>query len=268
MYLSRLILNPRDRTVRRDLANCHELHRTLLSAFPELPAATENAREMFSMLHRVETDPRSGVPRVLVQSRPMPDWSTLPGSYLQPDDPFSGDANPACRPLDEAWEQIRDDMELVFRLRANPTVKVDTKTRADGKRGNGRRVLLRDEPQWIAWIERKGSDGGFAILHVNANAYSGIPGWPERRDRAIERYGMDIDSDAGQRGSVVDMRANPGLKITGSKGRGENPLTFGSVLFEGRLRVTDADRFRQTLERGIGSGKAYGFGLLSIARGN
>ena len=43
-------------------------------------------------------------------------------------------------------------------------------------------------------------------------------------------------------------------------------LTFGDVLFEGRLRVTDAALFRQTLEHGIGSGKAYGFGLLSVAR--
>lgn len=38
-----------------------------------------------------------------------------------------------------------------------------------------------------------------------------------------------------------------------------------SVLFDGLLRVTDADAFRQTLVRGIGSGKAFGFGLLTIA---
>jgi hypothetical protein len=29
--------------------------------------------------------------------------------------------------------------------------------------------------------------------------------------------------------------------------------------------VQDVERFRQTLISGIGSGKAYGFGLLSIA---
>jgi CRISPR system Cascade subunit CasE len=42
-------------------------------------------------------------------------------------------------------------------------------------------------------------------------------------------------------------------------------MTFGSVLFEGVLQVTDPDGFRETLATGIGSGKAYGFGLLSIA---
>jgi len=36
------------------------------------------------------------------------------------------------------------------------------------------------------------------------------------------------------------------------------------VLFEGHLLVTDADRLRETLRAGIGSGKAFGFGLLSV----
>lgn len=38
-----------------------------------------------------------------------------------------------------------------------------------------------------------------------------------------------------------------------------------SVLYEGVLKVTGPDLFRQTLIHGIGSGKAYGFGLLSVA---
>jgi CRISPR system Cascade subunit CasE len=37
------------------------------------------------------------------------------------------------------------------------------------------------------------------------------------------------------------------------------------VVFEGRLRVTDAEAFRRALAAGIGSGKAFGFGLLSVA---
>jgi CRISPR system Cascade subunit CasE len=37
------------------------------------------------------------------------------------------------------------------------------------------------------------------------------------------------------------------------------------VLYEGELEVTDTAAFRQALEKGIGSGKAYGFGLLSVA---
>ncbi|MBX5446264.1 type I-E CRISPR-associated protein Cas6/Cse3/CasE, partial [Sphaerobacter sp.] len=33
MYLSRLILNPRSRDVRRDLADCQQLHRSVMSGF-------------------------------------------------------------------------------------------------------------------------------------------------------------------------------------------------------------------------------------------
>lgn len=74
------------------------------------------------------------------------------------------------------------------------------------------------------------------------------------------------------------MRVAPENKIIGwHKDRNASPLqvpnnneplklTFGSVLFEGVLEITDAERFQKTLQAGIGSGKAYGFGLLSIAR--
>ncbi|NLN76632.1 MAG: type I-E CRISPR-associated protein Cas6/Cse3/CasE [Armatimonadetes bacterium] len=45
----------------------------------------------------------------------------------------------------------------------------------------------------------------------------------------------------------------------------DKTATFVAVIFEGVLRVTDADKFAQTLVSGIGSAKAFGFGLLSIA---
>lgn len=38
-----------------------------------------------------------------------------------------------------------------------------------------------------------------------------------------------------------------------------------SVRFDGILTVTDQALFRTTLEKGIGSAKGFGFGLLSIA---
>jgi CRISPR system Cascade subunit CasE len=36
------------------------------------------------------------------------------------------------------------------------------------------------------------------------------------------------------------------------------------VAFEGRLEVLRIDLFLEGLRKGIGSGKAYGFGLLSL----
>ena len=44
------------------------------------------------------------------------------------------------------------------------------------------------------------------------------------------------------------------------------PLTLNSVLFTGRLRVKDGGRLAKAVMNGIGSGKAYGFGMLMLAR--
>lgn len=47
---------------------------------------------------------------------------------------------------------------------------------------------------------------------------------------------------------------------------GSRPVSLLSVTFEGLLTVTDADLFRRTLTEGIGRGKAYGMGMLTVVR--
>ena len=51
------------------------------------------------------------------------------------------------------------------------------------------------------------------------------------------------------------------------KGPERRQVTLGYCEYEGVLKVTDADLFRTVLTEGIGRGKAYGLGLLTIARG-
>jgi CRISPR system Cascade subunit CasE len=43
-------------------------------------------------------------------------------------------------------------------------------------------------------------------------------------------------------------------------------ILLDSVLYEGALEVTEPEAFQRTLAAGIGSGKGFGFGLLSLAR--
>lgn len=63
------------------------------------------------------------------------------------------------------------------------------------------------------------------------------------------------------------------LQVTGSrwlrfqKGQQRRPVTLLSVVYEGILEVTDPVLFRQVLTEGIGRGKAYGQGLLTVTRG-
>lgn len=214
MYLSRLILNPRSRQVRAELINPYEMHRTLMRAFGDDLTGER-------VLFRVDTDRRTGTPTVLVQSCAEPDWRFLDDAtgYLLSG---AGD-NPAARSFEP---QFAAGQALQFRLRANPTKKLSDRRTGTA---NGVRVGLYEEEEQLAWLGRKGQDGGFAVSSCHV----------------IPEGKLDHTRGAG------DARA-------------KMPLL--AVRFDGVLHVTDPDALVQTLRAGIGSAKAFGFGLLSVAR--
>lgn len=227
MYLSRLILNPASKAVWSDLRAPRELHRTLMHAFPATSEKQDDFRSLHGVLHRVEDDPETQCPTVLVQSRTEPDWDALVKrtEYLR--------EAPRVRPLPD-WETVlKPGREFRFRLCANPTRKIDTKTGPDGNRRNGKRKALRTEAEQIAWLIRKAEQHGFEIVEA---------------DTAAGALALNTRIDHDQRGP-------------------EKNTHLASVCFEGHLRVTDPAALAQALRDGIGSGKAYGFGLLSLAAG-
>jgi CRISPR system Cascade subunit CasE len=238
MYLSRLILNSRSREVRRDLGNLQHLHRTILSVFPQKTSESVGPRSEFGVLFRLEDDRYSGLYSLLVQSATEPNWATLPDRYLA--DAEDGRKNPACKSVAAVFKALENGMRLSFRIRANPTKKIDTRSGPGGERRNGRRVELRTEQQQIDWLRRKASVAGFQLGRLRLQ--------PEGTNvRALGEGRLEL------------LKVRPG-------GEGRARLTFASVLFEGELEITDATLFRQALAMGIGPGKAYGFGLLSLAR--
>ncbi|MCD1294789.1 type I-E CRISPR-associated protein Cas6/Cse3/CasE [Methanocella sp. CWC-04] len=244
MYLSRLILNPGNKAVRRDLADCQELHRTVLGGYPDLNEEDADAREKFGVLHRLDIHPRSGAIVLLVQSLVNPDWSSLPAGYLLIDTDLE---NPACKQISEQYGGIKSGDVFTFRLRANPTKKVGTSRVEEIKLGkpksNGKRVPLKNEAEQISWLKRKGDHGGFELIAAKA---------------IHELADVLVKEESPQKGAY--LKGNQC-----SNGTVNNRLSFVSVLYEGKLIVTDACKFQDTLKAGIGSGKAYGFGLLSIA---
>jgi CRISPR system Cascade subunit CasE len=100
-------------------------------------------------------------------------------------------------------------------------------------------VELRREEDQLAWLARKGEQGGFRLVGVAVQ-----PDLPDTRVTTAEKV-------RGQRPAHDDAA--------------RMALRFGAVVFEGRLEVTDREVFLRTLHQGIGSGKAFGFGLLSVA---
>ena len=94
--------------------------------------------------------------------------------------------------------------------------------------GSKKRVGLKDEEEQMAWLARKGQDAGFRLLHA----------------------------DARQEQAAVDDKV--------AEGRPHH-MQWLAVQFDGLLQVTDSQRLHAALSAGIGSGKGFGFGLLSLA---
>ena len=46
----------------------------------------------------------------------------------------------------------------------------------------------------------------------------------------------------------------------------DKPVSLREVSYEGVLTVTDVEKFKELLCRGMGRGRAYGMGLLTIMR--
>ncbi len=183
------------------------------------------ARNHFGVLYRLETG--DGGATLLVQSSSEPDWSRLPANYLI-------GAQTLVKRIEALYDSIMPGQRLLFRLRANPTKRISDRDSSQTERWRGKRVDIRGEEEQLRWLEEKGTHAGFALLTIRTS--------PTVHDA---------------RTSGVDSR------LTGAHPKGR--LTFASVTFEGRLQVTDRDAFLQALQQGIGSGKAFGFGMLSVA---
>lgn len=113
-----------------------------------------------------------------------------------------------------------------FSLLANPTRKLRVENPDGTRKKNGRRVPLSRREDLLAWLERKGQAGGF-------------------------------------RPSLMSVRTIPRGREYFHK-PGADGL-HSAVEFNGVLEVTDPQLFRKTFATGIGSAKAFGFGLLVLA---
>lgn len=221
MNLTSVFLNVSNREVRRCLADSHALHVKLMALFGSVSDAPP--RTSLQVLYRTEVDDRHRSAQVLLQSREVPDFARWSPGLVDEARP------PRTIPLEPLLDDLRGRYR--FRLRANATRKVATKTRADGTKSNGRRLALRSDDERLAWLERQCRPSGFRIAK----------------------------SDDGS----AMVRLLPGGCAFGQ--RKASRLTHEGALFEGVLVVEDANQLRAAVIRGIGPGKAYGFGLLSLA---
>lgn len=113
-----------------------------------------------------------------------------------------------------------------FRLRANAT---KTPFRGEGKRGRREPVLGAGDAE--TWLVRKGAHHGFSCSLFNL----------------VEEGPVHLRKENKQQ-------------------KNRPPMTFNSILYEGMLQVRDPEAMATVVEKGLGRGKGFGFGLISLAR--
>lgn len=119
-----------------------------------------------------------------------------------------------------------------FRLAANPVRSVRTDDAQTTTKPTAQ-LTVAGQTKWL--LERQGRLG-FEVL------------------RTSQDHELSVHS---RRGLWFDKRE----RRTGK----ENRVPLYSVTYDGRLRVTDAEALRHALVSGIGKGKAYGCGLMTLA---
>ena len=125
----------------------------------------------------------------------------------------------------------RDITPWVTGLRPGQYLRFDliaapSKKVAEAGQKNSRRRILREPSQRLDWLERKAAQSGFAICQVE---------------------------------ELEQVHAS-----------GKHPAERGGIMYhdayhyQGILRITDPDAFHSALRKGIGPGKAYGFGMMMV----
>lgn len=145
------------------------------------------------------------------------------------------------RPTSSTWEtasyqpfldRLTAGQRWVFRLTANPVRRLPPARH--GARGQVKAHVT--PAQQEAWLLHRAPTLGFA---VPADVFAA----PELvvKDRRTARFSRRSDGGSAE-------------------------VTVAMATFEGLLEVTDADALRRSLTEGVGRAKAYGCGLLTLAK--
>jgi CRISPR system Cascade subunit CasE len=99
---------------------------------------------------------------------------------------------------------------------------------------------------------------------------------PSKRDKETRKtvglyYQPDQEAwfgrQAAQHGfSVEGLDIIPAANLWGTKEKGQPQIKIHTALFQGVLKVQDPTLFVKAVRQGIGKGKSYGCGLLSLQR--
>jgi CRISPR system Cascade subunit CasE len=167
--------------------------------------------------------------------------------------PFSAIVRSSRPPKGDGWSvtthnfapQLKAGQLLAFRLEAVAYRWKPVPGARRGKREDLVTAVRRAHPE-----ARQDQDLEAALIHAEAL-------------RWFAEQGAKQGFVAASNGLAVSVYSQE-IREHERAGRGGR-FRFTSFVYEGRLQVTDAEKFRVALHRGVGAEKAFGFGLIQIA---
>ena len=172
------------------------------------------------------TDDLEGAIRIWILSARQPTWP-----------PWCPDGSFSTKKISDTFLTHK---HYIFDIKVNPIITITQKEndsdspqmRKNGKHTLNKRVPIMAKNDLRIWIDRKAEQNGFTVSKIRP---------------------LEI-------GPVAEIRFNK----KNSKGE-RNSGCHASVVFRGALEVTDREKFIKAYVSGIGSAKAFGFGLLLLA---
>lgn len=224
MYMSKISLNSRRRGGMKLLGNRHAMHAAVMSAFA--PGA-ETATGEGRVLWRIDRH-RDSVDLLIVS----PAKPCL--AHINEQAGWSTGSTWATRDYTPFLSSLTDGGEFAFRLTANPTHRA-TVHDGDGENTKQRIVGHVTNGHQREWFAGRTEPNGFSL----------VP--------SLTEEGQEPRPELILRDRETAVFSRQGKRIT-----------LVTAAFEGRLRITDADRMRHALTHGIGRAKGYGCGLMTL----
>ena len=214
-HLTRIFLDY-ETAVLRGIHDAYDWHQRAWDAFPHLDGARNAARSGDAPRHFLtRLDDKDGGYQLLILSPTEPHRPSWCPDHAE---------NWQTKPIADSF---LEHPRYRFHLRANPTKKVTPKGPDGRRRGQGKRVAVRDFDDLSLWLERKAAASGFAIE----------PGTLRNDELGLTHFTKEKERRLG---------------------------TLNLVDFAGVLRVTDHAAFKAAFQNGVGSAKAFGCGLLVL----
>ena len=250
MYFTQFPINMTRRESRKMLGSPYLMHAAVAGSFP--PDAAADQVGDGRVLWRVDRASDGGS-RLYIVSPEKPSLIGLDEQIGWPDCELQW----GTRSYDDFLSRISDGQVYSFRLMANPALNRSTRggaTDIKDQKGGSKRIGHLTVLQQEAWL-------------VGKQAYEGsgaeVPKlFADQPVSRAQRNGFEVlVNEVGIPRVIV---SNSG-KSTFRKGAWGKTITLVRAQYDGVLKVTDADALRHALTCGIGHGKAFGCGLLTLA---